>query len=165
MYNYCMNYTPLPTTYSNHIPTSDPIEPEPMSTHSPYKKALATILIAMFLGIGTTYLYFRNAPSHGNNAQTAPVVTVIPSPLPTSEALKDLSSDELNTPETVLTCPADSIQVCESGVCHCSPSTEVSPTINPNETAITPDPSLFSCSAGTVKVCQNGDCECLASNQ
>ncbi len=165
-----MNYTPLPSVLTSQAPTTnhhtpDPYTPEPPAAHSPYKKALATILIAMFLGIGTTYAYFRSSTSKETNIQPSPIVTVIPSPLPTVEPLEDLPSDDSNTSETVLTCPEGSIQVCESGVCTCGPSIEVSPTLNPSEPLITQSPNLFSCSAGTVKVCQGGDCECVPGNQ
>jgi hypothetical protein len=165
-----MNYTPLPAILTSQAPTTnphtpDPYTPEPPAAHSPYKKALATILIAMFLGIGSTYAYFRNSTSEKTNQQAIPVVTVIPSPLPTVEPLEYTPTNDPNAPETILTCPEGSVQVCESGVCTCGPSAGVSPTLSPREPSITQNPALFSCSAGTVKVCQNEACECVPGNQ
>ena len=82
-----MNYTPLPSVLTSHAPTTNPHTPDPYTpetppTHSPFKKAFATILIAMFLGIGSTYAYFRNSTSEKTNQQAIPVVTGIPSPPP-----------------------------------------------------------------------------------
>lgn len=132
-----MNYTPLPSTLTSELST----------THSPYKMALATILIAMFLGIGTTYLYFRNASSKNNNPATTPVVTVIPSPLPT-----------VVQPETLPTTdPAGSI---DETLMPSPTNSPTNPTASPTQNS-----TLFSCSVGTVKVCQGGDCECVSNNQ
>ncbi len=165
-----MNYTPLPSSLFTQTPTS----------HSPYKKALATILIAMFLGIGTTYVYFRNSTPKEVTPEATPVITVIPSPLPTVEPLESLPT---SGPESSISCTSDTACVqcpplgqctqgsCISGFCSwTSPKTTPSSGINPTTSSagqptITPNPVLFSCSAGTVKVCQGGDCECVASNQ
>lgn len=145
-----MNYTPLPSTLISQPPT----------THSPYKKALATILIAMFLGIGTTYAYFRNSTPAEVTPDTTPIITVIPSPLPTVVQQETLPTTDPDLIDETLSCPAGMVRVCEGGVCSCDSSFGTSPTISP-----TSNPTLFSCSAGTVKVCQGGDCECVSNNQ
>ncbi len=168
-----MNYTPLPSNLGEHVSTY----------HSPYKKALATILIAMFLGIGATYAYFRNTSPKNNNIQTTPVVTVIPSPLPTVEQLPTPSIAESS--ESLISCTSDALCVqcppgsdvttdyplggctqgsCVNGFCSWTGTQKTSPSDSLSPKPNTPSP-IISCPSGTVKVCESGNCECISSNQ
>ncbi len=156
VYTKNMGYTPLPH-HTLH--------------ESPVKKVIATVLIAMFLGIGGAYALNRSTT--GKKYVPAIVSTVAP---------KNVS------------CPPDTTKVCQGGICQCDKTTtqEVAPSTAPTDSPgpyqqactssaqcsglncisgfcqrvdlnmeQTKTQTTSTCPSGTVKVCQAGECECL----
>lgn len=102
-----MGYTPLP----DHI-----------FHKSPVKQVVATVLIAIFLGIGGAYAMNRAAPAPKSGAHTPAVVTTIsPSNIPTALPTEEIVPTAFESVQEAQSCPAGTIKVCQAGECECLP--------------------------------------------